>query len=194
MQIFSKFFVCGKVKIVFCISNTAKIPHIGFILQYFDRVKIKNMKECKSKVEKCTCYLANIKERSNLHQYFNNYCYVVKLHIDGGARRVVITAPSVDAPMYVFGVNHCCYSPKKGAIVSATSCTTNCAGPLIKIMNEQFQVIEGMITSIHATTAAQKTVDGPTGKVIKILSIDWQLNKKRRVRPSGNSSRAGVRD
>ncbi|XP_063995978.1 glyceraldehyde-3-phosphate dehydrogenase-like [Diachasmimorpha longicaudata] len=87
------------------------------------------------------------------------------LHIDGGAKRVVITAPSIDAPMYVFGVNHCCYSPKKGSIVSATSCTTNCAGPLIKIMNENFQVLEGMVTSIHATTAAQKTVDGPTGKL-----------------------------
>lgn len=86
------------------------------------------------------------------------------MHIDGGAKRVVITAPSVDAPMYVFGVNHCCYNPKKGSVVSATSCTTNCAAPIVKVINDNFQVLEAMITSVHATTATQKTVDGPTGK------------------------------
>ncbi|XP_057327379.1 glyceraldehyde-3-phosphate dehydrogenase-like isoform X2 [Microplitis mediator] len=87
------------------------------------------------------------------------------MHIDGGAKRVVITAPSVDVPMYVFGVNHCCYNPKKGSVVSATSCTTNCAAPIVKVINDNFQVLEAMITSVHATTATQKTVDGPTGKL-----------------------------
>ncbi|XP_044598748.1 glyceraldehyde-3-phosphate dehydrogenase-like [Cotesia glomerata] len=86
------------------------------------------------------------------------------MHIDGGAKRVVITAPS-DAPMYVIGVNHCSYTPKKGYVVSAASCTTNCVAPVVKVMHDNFQVLEAMITSIHATTATQKTVDGPTGKL-----------------------------
>ncbi|XP_012274947.1 glyceraldehyde-3-phosphate dehydrogenase [Orussus abietinus] len=87
------------------------------------------------------------------------------LHIDGGAKRVVITAPSVDAPMYVFGVNHKCYKSSKNAVVSAASCTTNCAAPLVKVMHDNFEVIEAMITSVHAITATQKTLDGPTGKL-----------------------------
>lgn len=91
------------------------------------------------------------------------------MHIDGGAKRVVITAPS-DAPMYVIGVNHCSYTPKKGYVVSASSCTTNCVAPVVKVMNDNFQVLEAMITSIHATTATQKTVDGPTGKARLLCS------------------------
>ena len=68
--------------------------------------------------------------------------------------------------MFVFGVNHTCYEAKKGnRVVSATSCTTNCSAPLIKIMHDQFEVDQAMITTIHAVTATQKTVDGPTGKV-----------------------------
>ncbi|XP_072742555.1 glyceraldehyde-3-phosphate dehydrogenase [Anoplolepis gracilipes] len=86
-------------------------------------------------------------------------------HIDGGAKRVIITAPSVDAPMIVFGVNHICYNPKKDGVVSATSCTTNCAGPIVKIMHDNFEVLEAMITSIHAVTASQNTVDGPIEKL-----------------------------
>ncbi|KAH0566986.1 hypothetical protein KQX54_005884 [Cotesia glomerata] len=91
------------------------------------------------------------------------------MHIDGGAKRVVITAPS-DAPMYVIGVNHCSYTPKKGYVVSAASCTTNCVAPVVKVMHDNFQVLEAMITSIHATTATQKTVDGPTGKARLLCS------------------------
>ncbi|XP_014481921.1 PREDICTED: glyceraldehyde-3-phosphate dehydrogenase-like [Dinoponera quadriceps] len=87
------------------------------------------------------------------------------LHIDGGAERVIITAPSANAPMLVFGVNHMCYNPKKDRVVSATSCTTNCAAPIIKIMHDNFEVLEAMITSIHAVTASQNTVDGPIEKV-----------------------------
>lgn len=87
------------------------------------------------------------------------------MHIDGGAKKVIITAPSVDAPMLVFGVNHTCYSPKKDTVVSATSCTTNCAAPIVKIMHDKFEVLEAMITSIHAVTASQNTVDGPVEKV-----------------------------
>ncbi|KAK0179098.1 hypothetical protein PV327_007920 [Microctonus hyperodae] len=87
------------------------------------------------------------------------------LHFDGGANHVVITAPSVDAPMYVYGVNHKDYKSQKGSVVSAASCTANCAAPIVKIMNDNFEIVEAMITSIHATTATQKTVDGPTGKL-----------------------------
>lgn len=88
-----------------------------------------------------------------------------QLHNDGGAKKVIITAPSIDAPMYVYGVNHKCYDPKKGNVVSAASCTTNCAAPIVKIMNDNFEVLEAMISSIHAVTATQKTVDGPINKV-----------------------------
>ncbi|KAH0952281.1 hypothetical protein HN011_005076 [Eciton burchellii] len=91
---------------------------------------------------------------TNLHK--------ASMHIDGGAKRVIITSPSVDAPMLVFGVNHTCYNPEKDRIVSATSCTANCAAPIIKIMHDNFEVIEAMITSIHAITAGQNTLDGPT--------------------------------
>jgi glyceraldehyde 3-phosphate dehydrogenase len=89
----------------------------------------------------------------------------MQMHIDGGAKRVIITSPSVDAPMLVFGVNHTCYNPEKDRIVSATSCTANCAAPIIKIMHDNFEVIEAMITSIHAITAVQNTLDGPTQRV-----------------------------
>lgn len=97
----------------------------------------------------------------------NTTRYFLQLHIDGGAKRVIITAPSIDAPMLVFGVNHMCYNPKKDGVVSATSCTTNCAAPIVKIMHDNFEVLEAMITSIHAVTASQNTVDGPIEKVIQ---------------------------
>lgn len=91
--------------------------------------------------------------------------------MEGGARRVVITAPSADAPMYVFGVNHCSYNPKKNSIISAASCTTNCAAPIVKLMNDYFEILEAMITTVHATTAPQRTVDGPTGKASSAFSV-----------------------
>lgn len=87
-----------------------------------------------------------------------------QLHLEGGAKRVIITAPSPDATILVYGVNHGAYNPRKHSVISSASCTTNCAAPIVKIMNDNFEVIEAMITSVHATTAAQKTVDGPTGK------------------------------
>ncbi|OAD56271.1 Glyceraldehyde-3-phosphate dehydrogenase, testis-specific, partial [Eufriesea mexicana] len=83
------------------------------------------------------------------------------LHMDSGARRVIITAPSKDAPMIVYGVNHTCYDPKKGKIISAASCTTNCAAPIIQVMHDKFEVIEVMLSSVHALTSMQRTLDGP---------------------------------
>nr|XP_031830666.1 glyceraldehyde-3-phosphate dehydrogenase-like isoform X1 [Nomia melanderi] len=83
------------------------------------------------------------------------------LHMDGGAKRVIITAPSVDAPMIVYGINHTCYDPIASKIVSAASCTTNCAAPIIQVMHDNFEVIEVMITSVHALTPSQRILDGP---------------------------------
>lgn len=87
-------------------------------------------------------------------------------HIAAGAKRVVMSAPSKDdTPMFVMGVNHNEY--KGEAIVSNASCTTNCLAPLAKVINDNFGIIEGLMTTVHATTATQKTVDGPSQK-------DWR--------------------
>lgn len=94
--------------------------------------------------------------------------------MDGGAKRVIITAPSVDAPMIVYGVNHTCYDPKKSKVVSGASCTTNCAAPIIQVMHDQFEVIEVMISSIHALTLTQRILDGPVERrnvIIKYFLI-----------------------
>ncbi len=84
-------------------------------------------------------------------------------HIDGGAKKVVISAPSKDAPMFVMGVNH---KELKASdkIVSNASCTTNCLAPLAKVLNDNFGIEEALMTTVHATTATQFTVDGPSRK------------------------------
>ncbi|KAI4453418.1 glyceraldehyde 3-phosphate dehydrogenase [Holotrichia oblita] len=87
-------------------------------------------------------------------------------HIEGGAKKVVISAPSKDAKMFVMGVNHTEYT-KDMAIVSNASCTTNCLAPIAKVINDNFGIVEGLMSTIHATTATQKTVDGPSNK-------DWR--------------------
>jgi glyceraldehyde 3-phosphate dehydrogenase len=84
-------------------------------------------------------------------------------HIKAGAKRVVMSAPSKDdTPMFVMGVNHKTY--KGEAIVSNASCTTNCLAPVAKVLNDNWGIVEGLMTTVHATTATQKTVDGPGGK------------------------------
>lgn len=87
-------------------------------------------------------------------------------HFNGGAKKVVITAPSSDAPMFVMGVNQEKYNSDM-KVVSNASCTTNCLAPLAKVINDNFGIVEGLMTTVHATTATQKTVDGPSKK-------DWR--------------------
>ncbi len=87
-------------------------------------------------------------------------------HLVGGAKKVVISAPSKDAPMFVYGVNEKTYD-KSMTVVSNASCTTNCLAPLTKVIKDNFGVVEGLMTTVHSTTATQLTVDGPSKK-------DWR--------------------
>ncbi len=89
-------------------------------------------------------------------------------HIKGGAKKVVISAPAKDkeTPTFVMGVNHEKYT-KDMTVVSNASCTTNCLAPLVKVVHEKFGIKEGLMTTVHATTGTQKTVDGPSKK-------DWR--------------------
>jgi len=95
-------------------------------------------------------------------------------HVKGGAKKVIISAPAGDeeTPMFVMGVNHAKYDPAAHHVVSNASCTTNCLAPLAKVLHDNFGIVEGLMTTVHATTANQLTVDGPSkgGK-------DWRAGR-----------------
>ncbi len=92
---------------------------------------------------------------------------VAQGHLDAGAKRVVITAPvKDDTPMFVMGVNHKTYKADM-KVISNASCTTNCLAPIAKVLHDKFGIVEGLMTTVHAMTATQKTVDGPSAK-------DWR--------------------
>jgi len=107
------------------------------------------------------------------------------LHILGGAKKVVISAPSKDAPMFVMGVNNETYQGE--TIFSNASCTTNCLAPLVKVIHNAFGIEEGLMTTIHATTATQRTVDGPSAK-------DWRGGRSASVNiiPSSTGAASAV--
>ena len=92
-----------------------------------------------------------------------------KAHLVGGGKKVIISAPSNDAPMFVCGVNLDKYDPSI-QILSNASCTTNCLAPLAKVINDEFGIVEGLMSTVHSVTATQKTVDGPSGK-------DWRAGR-----------------
>jgi len=110
------------------------------------------------------------------------------LHIKGGAKKVIISAPSADAPMFVMGVNATSYT-KDLTVVSNASCTTNCLAPLTKVINDNFGIVEGLMTTVHAMTATQLTVDGPSrgGK-------DWRGGRcaSANIIPSGTGAAKAV--
>ncbi|EDQ87359.1 uncharacterized protein MONBRDRAFT_38052 [Monosiga brevicollis MX1] len=91
-------------------------------------------------------------------------------HLKGGAKKVVISAPSKDAPMFVMGVNEDKYDAASMDIVSNASCTTNCLAPIVKVLEDEFGIVEGLMTTVHAFTATQKPVDAPARK-------DWRSGR-----------------
>merc|ERR1712127_1103747 len=107
------------------------------------------------------------------------------MHMAGGAKKVVISAPSADAPMFVMGVNADEYAGQD--VVSNASCTTNCLAPLAKVINDEFGIKEALMTTVHAVTATQQTVDGPSQK-------DWRGGRAAcyNIIPSGTGAAKAV--
>ncbi|XP_070560837.1 glyceraldehyde-3-phosphate dehydrogenase-like [Ptychodera flava] len=133
-------------------AENGKLVVNGHIIDVFHETKPSNIKWAESGAEyvvDCTVVFTTVDE--------------VKGHLEGGAKKVIISAPSADAPMFVMGANEDKYEPSMN-IVSNSSCTSNCLAPLAKVINDNFGIEEGLMTTIHAYTRTQKVVDGPSAK------------------------------
>lgn len=161
------------------INDLLEVEHLAYLLKY-DSVhgKFKGTIEVKDNnliVNGKSIRITSEKRPENIQWDKINVDYVIEstgfftdknqaaLHINGGAKKVVISAPSKDAPMFVMGVNHNLLS-KNEVVFSNASCTTNCLAPIVKVLNDNFGIVEGLVNTVHSTTSSQKTVDGPSEK------------------------------
>jgi glyceraldehyde 3-phosphate dehydrogenase len=161
---------------IVAINDLLEINHLAYLLKY-DSVhgKFKGTIEVKDEnliVNGKSIRITSEKKPENINWNAVDVDYVIEstgfftnkdqaaLHLKGGAKKVVISAPSKDASMYVMGVNNTLLL-KEEQVFSNASCTTNCLAPILKVLHENFGIIEGLVTTVHSTTSSQKTVDGP---------------------------------
>jgi len=172
-------FKTGKVNIVAINDPFTNLEHMAYMFKYDStHGRFEGTVETKDGnlvINGQTIKVFAVRNPSEIPWGANNVDYVVEStgvftkqeaasqHIAAGAKRVVISAPSPDAPMFVMGVNESSYDPSVN-VMSNASCTTNCLAPLAKVVNDKFGIEEGLMTTIHAFTATQKTVDGPSAK------------------------------
>ncbi len=164
---------------IVAINDLLEVDHLAYLLKY-DSVhgKFKGTIEVRDKeliVNGKSIRIASEKKPENINWNAVNVDFVIEstgfftdkdqaaLHLKGGAKKVVISAPSKDAPMYVMGVNNTKLS-KNELVFSNASCTTNCLAPIVKVLNDNFGIVEGLVTTVHSATSSQKTVDGPSDK------------------------------
>jgi glyceraldehyde 3-phosphate dehydrogenase len=168
---------------IVAINDLLNADYMAYMLKY-DSIHKEFVADIKVKdgqlvVNENTIRITSIKEPSELKWNEVGADYIIEstglfttlekcqAHIIAGAKKVLISAPSADAPMFVMGVNESQYNSETDNIISNASCTTNCLAPLAKIINDNFGIVEGLMTTVHSTTATQKTVDGPSMK-------DWR--------------------
>ena len=164
---------------IVAINDVLKIDHLAYLLKY-DSVhgKFKGTIEVRDEeliINGKSIRITSEKKPETINWKAVNVDFVIEstgfftdkdqaaLHLKGGTKKVVISAPSKDAPMYVMGVNNNKLS-KNELVFSNASCTTNCLAPIIKVLNDNFGIIEGLVTTVHSATSSQKTVDGPSDK------------------------------
>uniref|UniRef100_A0A8C5N4S8 Glyceraldehyde-3-phosphate dehydrogenase n=1 Tax=Leptobrachium leishanense TaxID=445787 RepID=A0A8C5N4S8_9ANUR len=170
-------FQCGKVEIVAINDPFIDLDYMVYMFKYDStHGRFKGTEKGKLIVNDHVITVFQERDPSNIKWGDAGAVYVVEstgvfttiekasLQLKGGAKRVIISAPSADAPMFVNGVNHEKYDNSL-KVVSNASCTTNCLAPLANVINDNFHIIEGLMTTVHAITATQKTVDGSSGKL-----------------------------